>query len=285
MPKRAKTILDKVQTLSEPKQPTEKARQNYVGVELEFFNETSHEDLKLLLADANLDKVCHLDTDGSIAPTRGEGHELQVLAPEKDIKLVITRVCEVLNRTAAGVNTSCGLHVHLDMRHRNAHQVYTQLFQTQPALYSLVPQHRRDSIYCVPNEKPHFAYAAERFGINTNALREHGTLELRMHAGTVNAEQINHWISILLAIVKTKKYFSHPVQDVETLHSIVKLKPETLDYARKRARLLTRPIGAQETPKPFSYRAQRFFIQHFEEVTVAMCLSSLGLVFWLTSGS
>lgn len=121
------------------------------------------------------------------------------------------------------VNFTCGLHVHHDMNHlfelnkkTNQYEIPSELEQMikeelakiQESLYSLCAPHRRNNMYCprfevtskvknptlkstsdteenIPRPRPGF-----------NLGTGYGTLEYRMHEGTLDVEQIINWVKI-----------------------------------------------------------------------------------------
>jgi hypothetical protein len=217
---------EKIRMIKECKTP--KTKQHHVGVEIEFLSSISTDDLNSLLADSNLHRYVNLGFDSSVEDdngscgccecigdcyedeacdlscTRTEGYELRVLAPEYKIHDVIRKVCKVLKQAGAYVNRSCGLHVHLDMRNREVQKAYSNLVSVEKWLYAMNPKSRRNNDFCRPAPSGNFEEAknAGRYrSINAVAYDELRTLEVRVHAGTVNATKINNWIRVLLAAV------------------------------------------------------------------------------------
>lgn len=224
--------------------PLPKLKQKYIGVELECIF-PAYAELKLFLADAfvkaKLDKKVVIGFDSSINIKKGQtALELKVLDTEKNIATTITQVCSILRSMGCYTNSSCGLHVHLDMRHADEKQrevTFNRLFKSQKFLYSLIDKKRRRSIYCKPipktikfqagfrqefnsntgmfetiynsskKVKTNYLNVKElrggRRGINVNAFAKHKTFEIRMHEGTLNPIKINRWINILMSVVKS----------------------------------------------------------------------------------
>lgn len=195
---------------------------------------------------------CH--SDGSISlgggievatsPARGSALEQQIV-----------ETCDALVECHAKVDRSCGLHVHVDARDLKPHQVLgaVRLYaKVEPALYEIVAPSRRTNTYAKPWEG-HFdkhgvfngkKSATERVaalevavygskaeadaqkaspskhgsryhGLNLNALLLYGTIEFRLHQGTVNAKKILMWSAVCSAIVeRATKLSEQEIQDL-----------------------------------------------------------------------
>lgn len=170
-----------------------------------------------------------------------EGHEICVIAPASEIESIVKRVCEVLNSDCdASVNKTCGLHVHLDMRRMNKARLqgaYSRLTKNQPLLEALVPKSRLSNKYCERNTTHDLDDALSNNSgrywiINFQALKEHKTLEVRLHSGTTDAVKIISWIRLLRTLA-----YSRTVKDTvksfgELLHH--GLPMETVFYLNSR---------------------------------------------------
>jgi hypothetical protein len=177
--------------------------ERHVGIEIEFYSPTGETELGQMLTDAGLARYCQLKDDGSIrAPGATDSYELTICVPENRRHAIVTKVCSVLKKAKAGVNASCGLHIHLDMRSRDQYLVYHNLVASQPVLYAMNPPTRQSNGYCNVTRNRRFASrpSSKYFGINGLAYSEHETIEVRIHAGTCQAKKINNWIDILLTI-------------------------------------------------------------------------------------
>lgn len=168
---------------------------------------------------------------------RSGGHELRVIATQKQINAVIKKVSNVLiNNCDAKVNSSCGLHVHLDMRNRDVEKSFHNLVMTQPLLYSMVPKSRRTGTYSQPTKLTPFKSATkDRYlGINPNSYREHKTIEVRLHSGTVCSTKINNWINLLVSIVDHDKTINK-IKTISGVSRRLKLSKNLTSYIYKRA--------------------------------------------------
>lgn len=154
-----------------------------------------------------------LKRDGSV---HGEGLELvsPKLRGQSGLDEVQT-VCAVLNSINATVDTSCGLHVHHDMRGLTAEQIKTQALafvDRENLIMQMVAPSRQHNMHCklwsrrssyyrnslvnAPDDLSWFSRVAvgPRGTINLGAYRSHGSVEIRAHAGTTNAKKIIAWV-------------------------------------------------------------------------------------------
>lgn len=221
----------------EVKKPSPTSPFKYVGVEIEFFCPVEEDQVAEAFRQANLDRYVTLKGDGSITPTGDcTGYEIAVLTLQHKYKSILQKVCSVLSLLNAQVNTSCGLHVHIDCRKRNVREVYTRMYGVQNLLYALMPQSRRDNTYCLKAEHAFFddqVNVSSRYrGINLQAFLKFHTLEIRMHAGTTQASKIINWVELLLAVSDAK--VMGRCKTVEELQSYLKLDKDLVSYFKAR---------------------------------------------------
>lgn len=193
------------------KKPTDETK--HFGIELEFFANWNQSKLGVALNDAKLSEIVQLKTDGSIRARDGmHGHELNICVKESELQSTIERVCQVLTEAGADVNKSCGMHVHLDMRTKDKGLVFSNLVSSQTILYAMNPPSRKYGYtdqcgskrhYAKPNVGKDFQTARRSgryHGVNASAFDKFKTLEVRLHAGTVDPRKIINWVLILDAV-------------------------------------------------------------------------------------
>jgi hypothetical protein len=193
-----------------------KLRDNYLGIEIECYVTSTHEELKESLVASGLAKYVDVTTDGSLRPDEGQVNtELRVLVKESMCSDVLQAILNVVNSHGGSVNHACGIHVHLDMRHRNPQECYTRLYGSINHLFSAIPRERRGNEYCVPNRYNNIErqsrYMQENYSgrfrryaaINTLSVGRHSTLEVRTLEGTLDHRTICHWIDTLISIINT----------------------------------------------------------------------------------
>jgi len=192
------------------KRPTDKDK--HVGIEIEFYCKKNKKELAVYFLDAGLMKYITIKDDGSIHPEKAgfHSHEICVVCKETEYKDIVEKIGEILNllEVDGQVNKTCGLHVHLDMRDRDKDKCFANLVQAQPILFQIVPENRRTNRFCKKAENKVFKDAvaapsgdARYRAINPHSYSRHGTLEIRLHSGSVNPIKINNWIELLLLIV------------------------------------------------------------------------------------
>lgn len=164
--------------------------------------------------------------DGSLV-----GHEprgmigVEVVSPPlgEDAEQQIRIACRVLRELGAVVTHACGTHIHHDANDLSVGAIQRTArswFNSQPMINGLVaPSRRRGNTYCQPlvlAEVDRIANVRTLEGmrrvsvaryrtLNLEAYGKHGTLEIRQHQGTLNAEKIVSWLRLGQAIIDTAK--------------------------------------------------------------------------------
>jgi hypothetical protein len=155
-----------------------------------------------------------------------------------------------LNANNASVNQSCGLHVHIDIRHRRQGVVFNNLVATQSVLYAMQPASRQSNSYCMPNRSNVLkadANGQRYLGINRLAIGAHKTIEIRLHTGTTNAKKIAHWIDLLTRIAHAKK-INKVLQSVYEIDRTIDLPPTLKTYMRERVDAFKKTKRPKATP-------------------------------------
>lgn len=222
--------------ITRPKKPYDKA--HYVGVEIELICSVTRERLNEIFVEKKLSGCVYVKSDSSIHKEKETEHchEVTLIGKESTINSIIDRVCGVLNSSEVKsyVNDTCGLHVHMDIRNRDAGTVFANCVHTLPVLSKMIPHNRISNRYCKMNTSPVLSDNGDRYqAINPSSVRSHSTIEIRMHSGTTNAMKINNWINILMAIANTKENINIGVTK-ETIQEKFGLKTELVDYINKR---------------------------------------------------
>lgn len=214
---------------------------NHIGLEVEFLSPYTRNRAAAVLNKSSLAESYHLHSDSSISEICDKkdlkcknckhqdymwndgwcidcgdvmtvpkeikgllGHELNVIFKEKDLLKVMKVLNSDLKKIKAEANTTCGLHVHLDMRNRNAEYCYAKLVKNQTLLFTLVNKARKKSEFCKRSDK-YYNLSGHYNAINGSAAyREHKTIEVRLHHGTVDIKEIYNWIGLLTSIVNEK---------------------------------------------------------------------------------
>ena len=130
---------------------TPTTKDKYIGLEIEFSSPISQYDLERILVNNKLWKYCDIDHDGRAEPGHISSLELKVLMKQKEINTIVPSIFKILNDIKAKTNDSHGIHVHLDMRKRNAAKAYNNLVKSQDVLFKMAHPSRIDNTYCIPN--------------------------------------------------------------------------------------------------------------------------------------
>lgn len=189
--------------LFEPVKPMTSER--HLSVEIECGTLLDHKELGIELLDlAGYVMVKH---DASVRVDDRKSVELNLCAPESVFYDKLRRLCEVLNspKVGAKVNKTCGLHVHLDMRDAPVFETVQErmdrLMSVQAILYNTQPKSRQDNSYCKRSKSRAIIRGGDRYlGLNGQAYYKFRTLEVRLHAGTVDYAKIANWVQTLYQV-------------------------------------------------------------------------------------
>lgn len=131
--------------------------------------------------------------------------------------LGLEQIAEFCRRMAGcKVDRACGFHLHIDARDLTRLQAWNVVMGyrcTQKTWFSLVPACRADNSHCrrmglgpriinraLANGRRVVDYVYGRNReyrykwFNVMSMTKHGTMEVRLHSGTMNAEKINNWV-------------------------------------------------------------------------------------------
>jgi len=227
--KKQKTILKLFREIAKnrvnsPRNP--KAEENHVGLEIEFFSNYDRDTVCNFFIDAKLSQFVRIMTDVSIKPSSEKpvGLELCLIAPESRLEEIVRRACEVLTDLDAKTNESCGLHVHLDCRNRSQVTLFYNMVKCQDLLFKLVDPSRTGNKFCLKQRSPIWekANTGHYAAINKGSYLKHKTIEIRMHHGTTNYNEIILWVKLLIKIANYNKHFKD-INSVDRISKILKL--------------------------------------------------------------
>lgn len=230
-----KKAMRELYLTSVPKKP--KGSADHYGVEIECFvprnpDKSIRDEFQQYCIDNRI-KGAQIKSDSSISPDvdRHEGIEITVLVPRDNIR-DLEMVCKWLKEKKAKVNSSCGLHVHLDFRNKtNIEQAGNRLYNALPYLSRIVPETRRNNKYC-KLDKNTVSGGDDRYcAINMAAYSKYKTLEVRLHSGSCNFGKITSWLMIVSNIVDNEK-FSTAQSDtsVDRFIELLDFKSDDLNY-------------------------------------------------------
>ncbi len=206
--------------------PKPNTRQHYVGIEIECYSTLTNPETMLLLLECDLEKNVNISDDGSIdMPSGCYSYEFRVLSTEKALPTTLKKLDKFLKKGKFKANETCGLHVHLDMRHRDNDKCYDKLRRFQDLLYGMVNSKRWDNDYCQWSCEA--TLQRRMSAINLTALGEHDTIEIRLHHGSTDAKKIGNWVNLLVKMVNSK--FPKEIES----------KKDALEFAGKDQKLKT----------------------------------------------
>jgi hypothetical protein len=139
-----------------------------------------------------------------------------ILSTKDDLKSV-RKLTEQLIKHGARVNKTCGLHVHVetkDLTPAQCEQVYFRYSAFESEIDLFHPLNRRKDVnnFCLSikpiteisinekikllNEKKELEVfdLDKNYKLNLASLEKYGTLEFRHHTGTLNYDEIFHWV-------------------------------------------------------------------------------------------
>lgn len=205
-----------------------------IGIEIEFYSpktiSATAAHLRSKIKELKIDtfvsysNAWKITTDGSLLDVTGfYGMELvsPILDTDKpeDLRMV-RKVCEVLQAMGSTVNSSCGLHVHVDGTELSVEEIKTifhRYTKFERVIDLMVPSNRRgDNVYytkggtnvaqivdgCQTKEALMRAMTNRYYKVNLCALQRHGTIEFRQHSGSINPTTILNWVEFITSFVK-----------------------------------------------------------------------------------
>jgi hypothetical protein len=203
---------------------------NYCGIEIECLQKgksIKSEEVKLF----------HFDKggDGSLS---SDGVEFKSYPANGDRLIeIIERFCKKLNNNGYKIDTSCGLHLHIETKPDLdlLKKLYCFYSKYEPYFFAMLPKSRQNNGYCqkfnktdkykweelidittlgdfkkmfyenfwffnrVKHQEEH-GYHKRYCWMNFHSIFYRGTLEIRAHSGTISYEKIKNWIMIHLII-------------------------------------------------------------------------------------
>lgn len=208
--------------------PKPEGKKNYVGIEVECYSLVSRNEIMKMILEQDLESYIDMHDDGSIQPPyipqnnlfltqpRYHTYELRILVRENELEQLFKKLKVFFKQGKFKTNSSCGLHVHLDMRHRDVDACYKKLIKFQHIMFGLVNNNRWNSEYCQwANEDK---TKEERFSaVNFESYDKHKTLEIRLHHGTTDVKKIENWVNLLLKAVNSK-----PIGEIKSKSDVLK---------------------------------------------------------------
>lgn len=176
---------------------------------------------------------CDIKDDGSLETNNDElwPVELTILVRQDDLT-ALEKLCGLLNDLEAEVNSSCGLHVHIDARHMSKSQVSRagmKLGHALPFLGQMVPKSRRENTrYCKMKVS---GFSDDRYcAVNLTAFEKYKTIEVRLHSSTTSYKKISNWIKTLSLILDAKKSKLESMTTLKEFFAVIGASDELQNY-------------------------------------------------------
>lgn len=207
------------------------------GVEIEFYgadlnalnSNFRNENLDFQTESYNHSTRPHwkLVTDSSIRGNNGRELVSPVLQNNEGL-ISFRKACKALRLSNAQVNSSCGVHVHLDVNDYDVENFKTLVknqFIIENQIDKMMPKSRRknENYYCqgfASNNQNIFFRKIDRcttvrelisvfnsryYKLNLQSFQRHGTVEFRQHGASTNYIKIKNWILICARLVEFSK--------------------------------------------------------------------------------
>lgn len=259
---------------------------NFIGIEIECLKKKGVLPISVSkLSECNFKK----GSDHSIKAEKGYsgGYEYRCSPANGDeLYKMVDGLSEELNKKGYKVNKSCGLHVHIETEPEVEllKKLYCFYSKFEGLFFAMLPKSRQDNDYCQKfKELDKYSYKdvlgvkdlrgfkslfyetksfyptkthgnKKRYSwVNFHSVFFRGTLEIRAHSGTINAEKIKNWIRMHLIIKKYLKGKS--VEQIAKMKTskerFLKLFPEDLqEYIKSRWEVF--PTVAEENFREYS---------------------------------
>lgn len=207
------------------------------GVEIEFFgaqDTTLNQHFRALGLEVRNESYNHTTrphwkfvSDGSIRGNNAKEMVSPVLQGTEGLK-DFRKACKALRLSNAKVNTTCGVHVHLDANDYSVENFKTLLknqYLIEVQIDGIMPRSRKanNNTYCQGfrgNQRNTFfqkidtcrtvnelanLFRTRYFKLNLQSFQRHGTVEFRQHGASTNFLKIKNWILICARLVEFSK--------------------------------------------------------------------------------
>ena len=176
------------------------------------------------------------DSDGSIRSFPGTRPvEYKILLKRSELEIRLHRFCALISDHK--VNTSCGLHVHIDCRGRieaDVRKIAKRMTSWLIALKEFVPESRRNnSDYAALS----FSEVSRYRAVNFTAFQKYQTLEIRLHSGTVDYTKIIAWIRLVELLFALNSKPKAGAQGVSALSQLPLTEYERSYWLKRHAQL------------------------------------------------
>lgn len=224
---------------------------------------------------------CGPKSDSSISPDKDGYNTMEVTSVPKTIEGIeehVKEICTILRRHGADVNKSCGYHLHTSNERfytaSNIEKLIHVWVAIEDVMFLTQPPSRFSNKYCQRLLKPFVSGSLEnlpkqkqeiieKFGgverysaLNLSALSKHGTIEIRLHSGTLDPAKIFNWIKLAHAMYT----YALDKYSKEKVHEIFKM-----DVSKEKAKAVFELLELdQEATEHFMGRIDKFYEEGLE---------------------
>lgn len=176
-----------------------------------------------------------VDSDGSISGYSRDECSLEIKTPPlglTGLQRLLPKVQKLCESYGITINKSCGVHVHTSNKRffngTNLNKIVATWCALEDVLIATQPQSRMNNQYChrrltnyvrhgfpkLPRAKrqlvSHLSSEDRYYTLNLASIREHGTIECRLHAGSFESKKILNWVKVLTAV------YNYALEDYKT---------------------------------------------------------------------
>jgi putative amidoligase enzyme len=181
-----------------------------------------------------------------------DGSGVEVRTPKlrgKDGFHILRHVMDCLRDNGAYVTRADGMHVHHDAPEfvrdpENVQKLARSWVNNQPTIRKLVAEHRFVSPACPAwtednlNRLEENGHLGPRGGLNLRALREHKSIEIRLHEGSLDPDRAIAWVEFGQKFIESVLGRKRPIvcpDDEDILFSRIKATKTTQQVLKTRA--------------------------------------------------
>jgi len=209
--------------------PTEKFPDRLIGVEIEYLHPRGE-------GAVDLRDWGTIKQDGSVYGDDCFGAEFAsrpVSGTEAEHMLDV--VTTKLNNAGCDVNSSCGLHIHVDvgdLTSTERRRVIQHWKHSEAFWFGMVDYTRRENDFCNPINGCDNEYLEDsRYNaLNVSAYGKHGTFELRLHHGTLDKNEISAFASAAVHFIEAARHIEEPMTNVGNTRNEPSLTPYAQEF-------------------------------------------------------
>jgi len=168
--------------------------------------------------------------DGSVRGAVGTGELVSPPLSGAEGLAQVRKVLRALVAAGGRVNSTCGLHVHVDCNDLSVPDlanVVNRYATFENTINSFMPASRRNGQWARSVQRAGLArtvsgyqsvsalkaacgYWERYYAVNVASFARYGTLEFRQHSGTVNGSKVAHWIAFCVGFVEASRVANMP---------------------------------------------------------------------------